>query len=208
MVYEPYQWEKQDAENLSYSDDEFDWVFVHAGLHHCASPHQALCEMLRVAKKGISVFESRDSVLNKISNRLGIVPEYELEPCVLSDGKYGGWRNTHVPNYVYRWTEREVKKTVNSFLPHYIHKFNFYYGLTVPTQRLAMSSSFQKRFIGQIAQGIGPLFKFLFPRQCNNFAFFVSKYGPLQPWLKAENAEIVFRLDYIKGRFNPENYKY
>ena len=36
--YSPYKWEHQDAENLSYKDDSFDWVFVKAGLHHCASP--------------------------------------------------------------------------------------------------------------------------------------------------------------------------
>ena len=115
--YEPYNWEYQDAENLSYDDKEFDWVFVHAGLHHCASPHRGLCEMLRVAKKGVGVFEARDSLLNSISTKLGLVPLYELEPCVLSKGAEGGLRNSNIPNFIYRWTEREVKKTVNSYLP-------------------------------------------------------------------------------------------
>lgn len=205
--YEPYKYENQDAENLSYANDEFDWVFVHAGLHHCASPHKALCEMLRVAKKGIGVFEARDSFLNRLSNNLKMVPEYELEPSVLSGGEYGGWKNTHIPNYVYRWTEREVQKTVNSFLPHYIHKYYFYYGLRIPTERLSMSTSPVKRAMGSFAKMIGPLFRLVFPKQGNCFGFFVTKYGMLQPWLKMEEVNILFNLDYCKREFNPKKYK-
>src|ERR1700709_2201924 len=43
----PYKWSLQDAENLNYPDNAFDVVFVHAGLHHCYSPHRALLEMYR-----------------------------------------------------------------------------------------------------------------------------------------------------------------
>ncbi|MDF9799716.1 SAM-dependent methyltransferase [Catalinimonas alkaloidigena] len=50
--FEPYQWSFQDAENITFATDHFDWVVVHAGLHHCYSPHKTLLEMLRVGKKG------------------------------------------------------------------------------------------------------------------------------------------------------------
>src|SRR5262245_12517528 len=49
---------RQDAENLSYDDGSFDLVVVHAGLHHCYSPHRALLEMYRVARKCVLAFES------------------------------------------------------------------------------------------------------------------------------------------------------
>lgn len=205
--YEPYKWERQDVEGLTYSDNEFDWVFVHAGLHHCASPHKALCEMLRVSKKGIGVFESRDSLLNKVSNKLNIVPEYELEASVISRGKYGGFRNTPIPNYVYRWTEREVRKTVNSFLPQFVHQYYFYYGLKIPQQRLAMSKSIGIRMIGGIAAIIVPVANLLFPKQGNHFSFLVTKYGKLQPWLKMQGDSIVFDLDYGDKKFDLKKYK-
>src|SRR4051794_35790110 len=50
-LFAPFSWDRQDAENLSYADDSFDVTIVHAGLHHCHSPHCALIEMYRVAKK-------------------------------------------------------------------------------------------------------------------------------------------------------------
>ncbi len=57
--FAPYQWSYQKAEQLSYGDREFDFVVVHAALHHCESPHRALLEMYRVAKIGAIAFESR-----------------------------------------------------------------------------------------------------------------------------------------------------
>src|SRR5918996_2976345 len=42
-----------DAENLPFRNGQFELVCVNAGLHHCASPHRALCEMYRVASKAV-----------------------------------------------------------------------------------------------------------------------------------------------------------
>ena len=206
MDYKPYSWKREDAENLSFNENEFDWVFVHAGLHHCASPHRGLCEMLRVSKKGVGVFESRDSLLNKLANKLDLAPSYELEPCVLSNGKLGGIRNSHIPNYVYKWTENEVIKTVNTYIPQYKHKFYFHYGLLVPTERLAMSSNVLKRALALFGKILIPLLTIFFKRQGNLFAFIVVKNVKLQPWLKVENTKIIFDLDYTKNKFNPEKY--
>ena len=205
--YSPFSLEYQDAEMLTFEDDKFDWVFTHAVLHHCGSPHKALCEMLRVSKKGVGVFESRDSNLIKLGLKFGLVPEYEIEPSVISGGKFGGYRNTPVPNYVYRWTEREVRKTVNTFIPHYHHEFNFFYGLTVPTQRMSMSKKVLKRVVAKIAVVVLPVFRTIFPKQCNHFAFIVSKKGKLQPWLKFNNDEYSFDTEYAKDEYDPKKYK-
>ena len=204
--YKPYLWKKEDAENLSFNNAAFDWVFVHAGLHHCASPHRGLCEMLRVSKKGICVFESRDSFLNAVANKLNLAPSYELEPCVLSEGKHGGVRNSPIPNFVYKWTENEVKKTVNSYLPEYKHAFYFYYDLLVPTERLSMSKNIFIKYAGFIAKILTPIFFFFFKKQGNLFAFVVVKNKELQPWLKKEKDKISFNLEYSKKKYNPSNY--
>src|SRR5437773_10369620 len=58
--FSPFRWSCQDAEKLEFPDDEYDFCIAHDGLHHCASPHRALLEMFRVAKKGVLVFEPRD----------------------------------------------------------------------------------------------------------------------------------------------------
>ena len=204
--YKPFLWKREDAENLSFNDAVFDWVFVHAGLHHCASPHRGFCEMLRVSKKGICVFESRDSFLNSVANKLNIAPSYELEPCVLSNGQKGGIRNSHIPNFVYKWTENEVKKTVNSYLPEYKHNFYFYYGLLIPTQRLSMSKNVFNRGLGLLAKYLAPLFVLFFKTQGNLFAFVVVKDKELQPWLIKENDKISFNLEYSNKKYNPKNY--
>ncbi len=204
--YDPFEWKREDVENLSYENNSFDWVFVHAGLHHCASPHRGLCEMLRVAKKGVCVFESRDSWLNKLANTFGLAPSYEIEPCALSNGVNGGVRNSHIPNYVYKWTENEVRKTVNSFIPEYKHRFLFFYGLAVPTERLAISKSRAKKIMATIGKVVLPVATFFLKKQGNLFAFVVIKNVELQPWLKMNNNEIIFDLEYSKSKFNPEEY--
>src|SRR5438445_1104277 len=97
---------RQDAENLSYNDGSFDLVVVHAGLHHCASPHRALLEMYRVTKKCALAFEARDSLLMRTAIRLGLTIDYEIEAVSGSNFEYGGLNNGPIPNYNYRWTER------------------------------------------------------------------------------------------------------
>ncbi len=204
--YKPFLWKREDAENLSFKENTFDWSFVHAGLHHCASPHRGLCEMLRVSKKGVVVFESRDSFLNTIANKLKLAPSYELEPCILSNGKNGGVRNSHIPNFVYKWTEKEVQKTVNSFMPEYKHKYYFFYGLLIPIQRLSMSNNIFIRGLGLIAKYLTPIIVLFFKKQGNLFAFVVEKNQKLQPWLKKEKEKISFNLEYSHKNYNPNKY--
>src|SRR5665213_863504 len=63
----PYGWDHQDVENLSFPDQSFDVVFVHAGLHHCHSPHRGLTEMYRVARLMVIVIEARDNLSMRIA---------------------------------------------------------------------------------------------------------------------------------------------
>jgi ubiquinone/menaquinone biosynthesis C-methylase UbiE len=52
----------ENAENLSFKDDSFDFVFCKEALHHCPRPTIALYEMIRVARIGVVIIEPLDDV--------------------------------------------------------------------------------------------------------------------------------------------------
>jgi ubiquinone/menaquinone biosynthesis C-methylase UbiE len=205
--YAPYEWSYQDAENLTVGDRSVDWCVVNAGLHHCASPHRALCEMLRVSRKGIVVIESRDSVLMQIATRFKLTNMFELQVAALSDGQSGGYRNTKIPNYIYRWTERDVEKAVMSYHPERRTIVEHYYSYSFPAGSLSMSRSFAKRLIGKMGRPLLKILEVLLPRQGNCFGFVVRKNGKLQPWLQEANGEIDVNMNYIRNIYSPEKYK-
>ncbi len=173
--------ERQDAESLSYDEGAFDLAVVSAGLHHCASPHRALLEMYRVARRGILALEARDSALMRLAQRAGVVDEYELTAVAANEFRAGGVRNTATPNYVYRWTEREVEKTIASAAPHARHRFVWFRELELPVSVLEASGH------GAWKLAAAPLriLTKAFPKQANLFAFAVLKEG-LQPWMRDE----------------------
>jgi SAM-dependent methyltransferase len=110
-------------QNLPYNYDSYDYVITHASIHHCSKPHAAILEMLRVAKFGVIFIESRDCFLTRLSCSLGLSEVYEYSAVKNDDG--GGVDNTNVPNFVYRWTEREVLKLINSYKP--LNKYKIYF---------------------------------------------------------------------------------
>lgn len=205
--YDPYPWRGLDAEALELDSNSFDWVVVHAGLHHCISPHNALCEMMRVARKGVVVFESRDSFLVRLAVRFGLTVEYELEPIAINNGKSGGVRNTPIPNYIYRWTEREITKVVQSFSSVAKHEIHFFYGFTIPTRRLAMSTNPLLRSAGKLANWITPVFGTLAPRQGNRFGVFISFSEDYFQWLQVDSTgKLTPNLEYMASKFNKDAY--
>ena len=202
-LYLPYKWSFQNAENLTYDDNEFDYTIVHAGLHHCRSPHRAMLEMYRVSKNGIIVFETRDNLLIKISKKFNLVEDYEISAVACNDYKYGGVKNTQIPNYVYRWTENEVRKTIKSFAPEGRHKFIFYYGLQLPYDRIKLSKNKFKIFLAKAIFPIIKLLSIIFRKQCNQFCFFIikPKYpNDLYPWLELRDDKISINKDFISNK--------
>jgi SAM-dependent methyltransferase len=109
-------------QDLPYSDQEFDYVVTHASIHHCSKPHLAVLEMLRVAKIGVIFIESRDCLITRLSCKIGLSEEYEFSAV---NNNTGGVDDTGVPNFVYRWTEREVFKLLNSYKP--LNKYKTYF---------------------------------------------------------------------------------
>lgn len=201
--FAPYAWSHQDAENLAFRDGEFDFVIAHNGLHHCYSPHRALLEMYRVSRKGLLVFEPRDTFLVRIGVRLNFGQEYEVA-AVADNAPFGGVKNTFIPNYVYRWTEREIEKTISSYAPWGRHRFLFRYALRVPWRRLKTLKNKMLYLLVRVLLPLLQLFFRLFPKQANGFAFVVVKSRipeDLHPWLKAKNDRLVLNEDWIRGLY-------
>lgn len=184
--------ERQDAEELSYEDGSFDLAVVSAGLHHCASPHRAVLELYRVARHGLLALEARDSVLMRLALRAGVIDEYEMTAVAANGFTAGGVRNSATPNYVYRWTEREVEKMIASAAPYARHRFVWFHELELPVSVLEASGRGIFRFAAMPLQLVAKVF----PKQANLFAFAVFKDG-LQPWMQdAETPDV----DAIRAR--------
>jgi SAM-dependent methyltransferase len=193
-VFSPFLFNKYDAENIDCSDDSFDYVVIHAALHHCQSPHRALLEMYRVARIGILIFEARDSALMRLLQKLDLTESYECSAVYGNGGYAGGLRNGQIPNYVYRWTEREVSKTIQSYAPHASHRINFFYGHADPAQLDSRGPGIRNFFI-KILYLIYKQIVVIVPKQQNLFSFFISK--PLlpsdsQPWINWNDGQPKF----------------
>jgi SAM-dependent methyltransferase len=195
----PHAFMTQDAESLQLENNSFDFAVIHAALHHCHSPHRALLEMYRVARVGVFVLESRESTLMRLLERLAITETFEQRGVFFNGGGFGGVRNGSVPNFVYRWTEREVEKTISSFAPHIVNKISYYYGHDVPTELLYPGKSVRKAFLWTAYRAY-QTFAAVFPRQQNLFAFYVYK-GPLQPWVTEEEGKLRFNMNWGRAHF-------
>jgi len=187
--FAPFKWDYQDAQSLSYDDDSFDYVVIHAAIHHAPMPHKVLVEMYRVSKIGILAFEARDSLLMKLVTQLNLAQEYEHAAVFYNDCSHGGVNNTQIPNYVYRWTEREIEKTIQSYNPISKHTFLYDYGSAYPcTPELELKNGFKVIFLS-LLKPFYVIFSKIFYKQQNQFAFFIlkaSKQSKLFPWLYKE----------------------
>lgn len=196
-----------DAEDLALQDGHCDVVFVHEVLHHCRSPHRGLCEMLRVSRCHVAVMEPHDSATMRLLTRLKFSSPFELPAVIGNDYVRGGVRDTCVPNYLYRWSERDVRKSVSSFLPEYeVSVFCFpYWDFNITEEMLELRTEarlsillriFGKRnflrtlrFIQAVLNRIPPL-----RSQGNKFFFAIRRDETLRPWLERRDGEVAFRL--------------
>lgn len=209
--YTPFQWSNQDAENLTYGDGEFDIAIVHAGLHHCGSPHKGLVEMYRVARKGVIAFEPIDNLPVRLGGRLGLAQDFELGSVAAHEYKGGGWRNTIVPNYVHRWTRPEIVKTITSYAPFGRHEFIFVQTWVVDhvVNKLQDRGAIPGAIGWLLGLGVNLVLKPFFGRMGNMFAFAVLKPKfpqDLHPWLQLNGRDVVLSYDWFRDHKlpNPE----
>jgi ubiquinone/menaquinone biosynthesis C-methylase UbiE len=116
-----------DAENLAFPDRCFDIVVVHDGLHHLDDPEGAICEMARVARRGVLILDPAQAALTKLAIWAGIAVEVEeagnavkrLAPADVTtqlreEGfKLVSWRRTvmyypHVPSRWFAWFDNPI----------------------------------------------------------------------------------------------------
>lgn len=202
--FAPYQWSFQDAENIGFPDRSFDFCVEHSGLHHCHSPHRALLEMYRVARKGVLIFEPYDNLVTRVGIKLGLGQDYEVAAVYYNGMKFGGVKNTPIPNYAYRFTEQEIIKAVDCFEPRARHKCDFIYKLRIPWFQLKGRKSPLFFYAACFAYPFLKVLTALFPKQSNNFAAVVHKPEyprNLQPWLAMENGEVQLNRSWLEKRY-------
>ncbi len=202
----PFSWERQHAEQLAYEDGSFDVAVVSAGLHHCRSPHRALLELYRVARVAAVALESRDCTLTRLGARLGAVDEYELSAVAAHGLLSGGVENSSTPNYVYRWTEREIAKTVASYAPHARHRLRFFREFEFPDV-LVEASRGRKRLALRAFRPLAGLATRILPGQANLFGVAILKPrvpDDLQPWMQERDGRLEPDAGAVAGRYRIE----
>ena len=64
--------------------------------------------------------EPNDSLAMALLVKMGFSFPYELPAVIDHDYRSGGVRDSHIPNFLYRWNGHEVFKTVSSYIPERI----------------------------------------------------------------------------------------
>ena len=103
------RFQKENAEALSFKDDEFDYVLCKESYHHFPRPMLALYEMLRVARKGIVLIEPNDTYIPHRDSEVFlkylklILKKLLGMPQIRHDFEESG-------NYKYSISRREIEK--------------------------------------------------------------------------------------------------
>jgi SAM-dependent methyltransferase len=198
-----------DAEQIDLPSDSFDLVFASEVLHHCISPHRALCEMIRVSRRYVLFLEPNDSLAMNALVRMRFSFPYELPAVIDHDYRSGGLRDSQIPNFIYRWNRHEVFKTVSSFIPERIFSVYAYpyWDFSVTKEDLDLRKATR---IGSITSIMGADSFILLLRlaqlllngiaalrsQGNKFFCSIEKSPGLKPWMAREGEEIVFNRQF------------
>lgn len=204
--FAPFGWSQQDAENLSFEDGSFDFVSVHNGLHHCHSPHRAILEMYRVARKGILIFEPYDNLVTRLGVALGVGQDFEHAAVFHNQMTGGGVRNSEIPNYIYRLTRREIIKTITCHAPYGEHAFRFFHRLRVPWPQLTTRKNKLPLMMAIAAWPFLKLMEWLAPAQMNCFGAAVLKPDLKTqhfPWLRVdEHDKVRLNREWVSALYN------
>jgi len=161
-----------DATKIDFKDNSFDYVITHACIHHMRKPHLAILEMYRVSKIGTLIIEGNDSWLMRISVRLRASEDFEVS-SVDKDNKLGGVEESGIPNYIYRWNEREVFKTISSYEPEVEHKIYFNYENDL-TNSGTQNHKYKSKLYSLIKL-ILKIFFIIFKKQQNLLSIYIDK---------------------------------
>jgi SAM-dependent methyltransferase len=195
-----------DVENLPYPDAAYDAVIVHSGLHHCASPHRGLLEMYRVAKRCVILFEPADNLVTRLGQKLGIGQTYEFSAVHGNRLECGGWRNSSVPNWVYRFTASEIRQTIKCAAPFGPNRFSFHYRTRVPWRQLRARRNKLPLIMASLAAPVLRVLDTVGPVASNNLAAVIVKPDlPKEkfPWLERREEEWRASKEWFRSKFGP-----
>jgi hypothetical protein len=152
----------ENIHNIKIDSNAYEYCIAHACIHHSSKPHTAILELYRVCSKGSLIIEANDSLISRLACKFKLSEEYELSAVKKNETK-GGVDNTNIPNYVYRWTEREIIKLLKSYRPDLKHRIFFNYGYQI---------KFTK---SKILKLLFDIFFFIFTKQKNLLAIYIDK---------------------------------
>ena len=203
--FAPFEWSYQDAEKLFLEDNSFDLACIHNGLHHCGCPQAAILDMLRVARKGILLFEPYDNLITRLGMRLGVGQKFETAAVFYNGYTHGGLRNGPVANYVYRFTKWELEKTISTAYPEGPVDLQFIHALRIPWEQLQGRRSKIPYYLTCLVRPVLSLLSQAFPEQGNCFAAFIAKRtdeAPLWPWVsRSSSGRCSANEDWLSKRY-------
>ena len=106
------EYKKENAESLSFQDNEFDYVLIKEAFHHFPRPWIALYEAFRVCKKGVILIEPND----QLTHRLNLFSKLLKNIINLLKNISGNCLNSdyyafeEVGNFIYTTNTRELEK--------------------------------------------------------------------------------------------------
>jgi SAM-dependent methyltransferase len=204
--FAPFSWSFQDAEKIAMADNSVDFVCIHNGLHHCGCPQAAVLEMLRVARKGILLFEPYDNLVTRLGMRFGVSQKYETAAVFYSGFTHGGLRNGPVANYVYRFTKWELEKTVSTAYAEGPVEMEFLHALRIPWEQLKGRRNKIPYYMTCLARPILNIASRLFPEQGNCFAACIAKRtneSPLWPWVtRSSEGKYSANEDWLSTKYH------
>ena len=135
-------------------------------------PHLAVLEMYRVSKIGTLIIEGNDSLLMRISGKLGMSEDFEVA-SVDKANNLGGVEESGIPNYVYRWKEREIFKTLSSYDPEIDHKIMYTYNNDL--ENPGIQRGMEKKILIKLIKFMLKIFFIFFPKQQNLLSIYIDK---------------------------------
>src|SRR5688572_26138323 len=143
-----YDFRVENAENLSFSDEYFDFSFCIESYHHFPRPFIALYEMLRISSKAVILIEPNDKFPKQLPRKI-----YDLfKNTVQKIFKNNHHHHEHLHfeesgNYIFTVSKRELEKiAIGLQLPMVaFYYFNDYYEKGVEFEKLSSQSKLFKK---------------------------------------------------------------
>jgi len=136
----------QNAENIKFENDSFDFVFCKEALHHCPRPFIALDQMFRVCREAIILIEPRDQkidntifhkIFNYLKNKLSSSNSHFFE---------------EVGNYQYKISSHELEKFLLGMHYRFIgtYSLNDYYEKGIESIKIDSNDKKKKKIISRV----------------------------------------------------------